>query len=112
MKIDQVRVNYHGNAEFSVTLKEGDHTLLNSEVVKLKKGQHMYTDVSGIGFDMDDTELKRLCNEYSVYLRSDECKSDEGYCNGQNMRNDIHDAAMRLYHSGYDELIELLEGEE
>lgn len=66
-----------------------------------------------------DDELRKLCTDYGVYLRSDECKPDEAtpmelvlkQLEKAEKRLAISDAAMRLYCFGYDELIEELESE-
>jgi len=77
---------------------------------------HSYPSSTAIVGKADNTEpsledkLKQLCTEYSVYLRSDEYDKCHTIKNMW-MTEEIAAAAMRLYHSGYDELIEMLEGE-
>jgi len=56
-----------------------------------------------------EQKLNKLCTEYSVWLRSDEPKKLN--LERSLKKFEIADAAMRMYFEGYDELIELLEGE-
>lgn len=56
-------------------------------------------------------ELNRLCTDYGVYLRSDEATNFLNIDKDNEWCEKITAAAMRLYHTGYDELIELLESE-